>query len=341
MARPKMRKDLTGMRFGKLTVKKIDEERTKDGKVYWWCICDCGNKKSIQSTSLTRTNGGAKSCGCGRNSIEAQIKAKTTRIKYPKDITGLKFGRLTVIGKTNIKSDRASDNGALLWKCQCECGNICYYSRYSLITPNGVRSCGCLYDDTRGIYSKKYNTYDLDNYDFGIGYCNNGTYFFFDKEDYDKIKEYCWWYDGRYVIAHTTKNDEKYTTDIIRMHRVVMDIPDREDIEVDHKNLIRYDCRKINLRQANSYENARNKDYSSLSPTGVTGVRQEHSKWLATIKLNGKNIRLGLFENFEDAVKARQDAEIRLFGEFRFDMSNKDIIDEENMDQYKIFKEAI
>lgn len=34
MARPKMRKDLLGKRFGKLTVMVIDEERTKDNKVY-------------------------------------------------------------------------------------------------------------------------------------------------------------------------------------------------------------------------------------------------------------------------------------------------------------------
>lgn len=54
MARPKMRKDLLGKRFGKLTVIGIDEERTKDNKVYWWCQCDCGNTTSVQSTALTR-----------------------------------------------------------------------------------------------------------------------------------------------------------------------------------------------------------------------------------------------------------------------------------------------
>ena len=117
-------------------------------------------------------------------------KACATRNNYPEDITGLKFGRLTVVEKTEIKSKRKSDKGSYLWKCLCECGNVCYYSRYALITPNGVRSCGCLYNESRYEASKKYNTYDLDNYDFGIGYCNNGTHFFFDKEDYDKIKNY-------------------------------------------------------------------------------------------------------------------------------------------------------
>ena len=337
MARPKMRKDLTGMRFGRLVVIGIDEDRTKDGKVYWLCRCDCGNITSALSTSLTRKKHGVKSCGCARNSKEAIAKARITRESYPKDITGMRFGRLTVIERTNMKSTRASDNGAYLWKCKCDCGNICYYSRYSLITPHGVRSCGCLYRDTRSEISKNYCTYDLDNYDFGIGYCDNGTYFFFDKEDYDKIKNYSWWYDGRYVIAHSLK-DDKYTTDIIRMHRIVMDIEDREDINVDHKNLIRYDCRKCNLRRATDSQNSMNKDYSYMSQSGIPGIRKENNKWVATITINKKSIRLGLFEKLNDAINARKSAEDKLFGEFKYDLSNKDIIDESNLDKYRIFE---
>jgi hypothetical protein len=340
MAKALMRKDLSGKRFGSLVVDCVDEERSGDGKVYWWCDCDCGGRKSIQSTSLTRKRGYTKSCGCARNSKSAKIKARNTHNSYPEDITDLKFGRLVVLRKTNMKSVRACDNGAYLWECLCDCGNICYYSRYNLITPNGVRSCGCLYDDSRYEIAKKYNTYDLDNYDFGIGYCSNGTYFFFDKEDYDKIKKYSWWYDGRYVIAHSLDND-KYTTKIIRMHRIVMDIKDREDIEIDHKNLIRYDCRKTNLRRATSSQNAYNKDYSYMSSTGYVGVRKENNKWLASIQIEGKTARLGLFNTIEEAIETRKNAELKLFQEFRYDMSNKNIIDEKNMDKYRIYKEVI
>lgn len=336
MAKALMRKDLTGMRFGKLIALRVDEEKTKNNKVYWICKCDCDNEKSIQSTSLTRKKGGIKSCGCLRNSKEAKEKAKITRESYPKDITGMKFGRLTVLEKTNIKSTRKSDNGAYLWKCQCDCENktICYYSRYSLITPNGVKSCGCLYDESRHEIGKKYCEYDLDTYDFGIGYCNNGTFFYFDKEDYDKIKDYSWWYDGRYVCAHSLEND-KYTTKIVRLHRLVLDIEDREDINVDHKNLVRYDCRKINLRKATTSENAMNKDYSYMaSHSGFVGVKKQGNKWSANIGINNKSINLGLFENKCDAIKARKEAEVKYFGEFRFDLTNKDIITEQNMHEH-------
>lgn len=94
-----MKRDLTGMRFGKLTALHIDEERSVPSKVYWICQCDCGNLKSIQSTALTRKKNGTKSCGCARNSKEAKMKARITSSSYPKDIKNLKFGRLLVLEK--------------------------------------------------------------------------------------------------------------------------------------------------------------------------------------------------------------------------------------------------
>ena len=339
MAKALMRKDLRGMRFGKLVVLYVDEERSGNGKVYWWCRCDCGKLTSVQSTSLTRKKRGVKSCGCARNSKEAVEKAKKTRSSYPQDITGIRFGRLVVLRKTSMRSTRQSDSGSYLWECLCDCGELCYYSRYALITPGGARSCGCLYSDSRYEIGKKYCEYDLDTYEFGIGYCNNGTHFFFDKEDYEKIKDYCWWYDGRYVCAHTLERDN-YTTKIIRLHRVVMDIKDREDINVDHKNLVRYDCRKINLRRATDVENNRNKDFSYMSSSGIVGVRQERNKWLASITVDGKELRLGLFKTIEEASEARLEAELEYYGEFRYKPEEYDTITEENLHLYEINKIA-
>lgn len=41
-----------------------------------------------------------------------------------------------------------------------------------------------------GKKNKRYNRYDLTG-EYGIGYTNQGVEFYFDLEDYDKIKEYC------------------------------------------------------------------------------------------------------------------------------------------------------
>ena len=54
-------KDLTGQKFGRLTVLKYIKS-TKTGKPIWLCECDCGNKKEILGESLL--SGNTRSCGC-------------------------------------------------------------------------------------------------------------------------------------------------------------------------------------------------------------------------------------------------------------------------------------
>ena len=70
-----------GERFGKLTVVSKDENKDKGGCIKWICKCDCGNIVSVRSGYLR--NGTTKSCGCIRRKV--------------KDISGEKFGRLTVL----------------------------------------------------------------------------------------------------------------------------------------------------------------------------------------------------------------------------------------------------
>ena len=65
-------KDLIGQKFGKLTVIALDEERTEQSleerrkkirtrsRVYWNCLCDCGNMKSVRQDSLI--SGKIKTC---------------------------------------------------------------------------------------------------------------------------------------------------------------------------------------------------------------------------------------------------------------------------------------
>jgi len=52
-------RDLTGQKFGRLTALERAENTTR---TRWICICECGNKKTIFSSSLI--SGNTKSCGC-------------------------------------------------------------------------------------------------------------------------------------------------------------------------------------------------------------------------------------------------------------------------------------
>lgn len=54
--------DLTGKRFGRLTVIERNEKTTKSCSVYWKCICDCGNETIVSRNSLRSSH--TKSCGC-------------------------------------------------------------------------------------------------------------------------------------------------------------------------------------------------------------------------------------------------------------------------------------
>lgn len=60
-------KQLIGLTFGRLTVagEGIRPPHVKNTYKYWLCRCECGNEKTIISTSLT--SGSTLSCGCLRN----------------------------------------------------------------------------------------------------------------------------------------------------------------------------------------------------------------------------------------------------------------------------------
>lgn len=119
--------DLTGQKFGRLTV--IERDYSKKNRTYWLCQCECGNKKIVESCNLRK--GLTKSCGC----LQKERSSEVNLI----DLTGRNFGRLTVL-KRDIKNTK---NGAVLWICQCECGNIISTTGNHL-NQKHTQSCGCL-----------------------------------------------------------------------------------------------------------------------------------------------------------------------------------------------------
>lgn len=141
-------KDLTGQCFNYLTVLEKTNKR-RNGAVVWLCRCKCGNLKEATSGDLNAKR--VTSCGCYN-----QEKAR----KQFKDIMGQKFGRLTVLEKT----DKRTSNRGIIWKCRCDCGNFCEISRDSLL--KGTRSCGCLQREKAAMLCKQ-KGYDLTNQKFG------------------------------------------------------------------------------------------------------------------------------------------------------------------------------
>ena len=75
------------------------------------------------------------------------------------DITGQKFGRLTVIQRAKNKNNR------VMWTCQCDCGNILDV-RSDQLRRGVTKSCGCLQKENSAKIGKS-NFKDLSNKRFG------------------------------------------------------------------------------------------------------------------------------------------------------------------------------
>lgn len=130
--------DITGQRWGRLVairhVGYTTTEHSGKRQAVWLWQCDCGNTKEIPATQVK--HGGTRSCGC------KAIEHITAFRKQ--DITGERFGRLIAICPT----DERDANGSVIWKMQCDCGNITYKT-INALKSGRVLSCGCLYADTR------------------------------------------------------------------------------------------------------------------------------------------------------------------------------------------------
>lgn len=120
-------KDLTGQIFGELTVLyRCEDKIYGSGRMrpQWMCVCTCGENKKVPGDQLR--SGHTKSCG-------------HLRIK---DLTGQKFGKLTV-KKLFTKVVQPSGQVRTEWLCNCDCGETTVVSSGNLTSGHTV-SCGCL-----------------------------------------------------------------------------------------------------------------------------------------------------------------------------------------------------
>ena len=223
------------------------------------------------------------------------------------DLTNKQFGLLKPIRLNGqyVSPKGKKDN---IWYCECECGNY-KNVRASSLTSGSVKSCGCLN------HIKKINRYDLSG-SFGIGFDSNDRVFLFDLDDYEKIKVYTWYQSQNGYFRTGIKENDEWKQ--IQMHRLIMNVLD-EKVLIDHINGDRFDNRKINLRYANYSQNMHNSYASKRNTSGIRGVSfdTDTKRWRSRLNINGNRIDLGSFAEFGEAVKARLNAEIEYYGEYR------------------------
>lgn len=232
-------------------------------------------------------------------------------IKVREDLTGQWFERLLVIEQTE---DYVSPSGIrkTQWLCECSCSEHKRVVVQGMALKRGLtKSCGCLRKELtrdRGKNNRKINTYDL-NGEYGIGWTiNTNREFYFDLNNYERIKDYCWYErvqeDGYCSLCATIENRSIKMTKFLGYKNH------------DHINRNPFDNRDENLRPATPTENARNHSLSKRNKSGVSGVCWDKScsKWTAYIKDNGKDKHLGVFSDKHEAIKVRLQAELKYYG---------------------------
>ncbi len=81
---------------------------------------------------------------------------------------------------------------------------------------------------------------------------------------------------------------------------------------VDHINHNKSDNRWSNLRVVTHQENCKNTPLYSTNNSGTSGVywHKRDKKWIACIYVNGKKKHLGCFDNKDDAIFSRKNANL-------------------------------
>lgn len=226
------------------------------------------------------------------------------------DLTGQKIGMLTVKGRAPDVIVGKDKRHLRAWYCDCDCGTKDFVTTTEKLRKEKYKSCGCLSKSNR--FQTHPNKYELCE-DYVIFYTHNNEKFYIDVKDVDLVKQYTWCINKGYVVNR----------DGILLHRLITNPP--SNMDVDHINHNKLDNRRCNLRIVFDYENMWNQKISKNNTSGVTGVYFEKNtgKWIAKIYVNGKQIFLGRFNAFEEAVRVRKEAEEKYFGEYSYDNSMK------------------
>lgn len=201
------------------------------------------------------------------------------------NLEGHKFNMLTVISLSKV-----TERGLKLYLCECECGNI--KELYGTAVKSGrSKSCGCLtrhgmtgtkeYTAWLGMYARCYN----ERNDSFEGYGGRGI------QVCDSWREKYKGFPNFYVDMGECPEGMSL---------------DQIDVDGDY---CPENCRWSDLSTQNFNQRLR-----VTNKSGKTGVRFADNKWVATISCKGERIYLGTFENYADAVDARQAAEIKYFG---------------------------
>lgn len=209
------------------------------------------------------------------------------------DLTGKKFGKLTVIERTENIGNRVA------WLCKCDCGNEKVVRGDDLKTGN-TKSCGCYRDEFKRVHghnTKRHGrTPEYTSWNHMMQRCynpKNNMYEFYGAKGVTVCER---WHEFKNFIEDM---GEKPSTG----HTI-----DRIDVYGNYE--------PSNCRWATREQQDRNVRVKITNKTGVKGVYIEKrtQKYRASIGVRGKTYQSKRFDTLEEAIQARKEMELKYWG---------------------------
>ena len=229
-----------------------------------------------------------------------------------KDIAGRQFGYLTAIEPTGEKNRKD-----YVWRCRCKCGKEVEYPATRLLLGNTV-SCGCL----RGAHFKEVNKYiggtslrqSLDEQVHSTKAMSGYTgvtvkrgkwkaYIKYKGQDislgcYDKLED---------AVKARARGKELVQMDALGLLDFYEELH-KDDPALPNRTKVREENRKSKQEQEQSKRSGFPAIRSNNS-SGHPGVSRKRDKWAAKITFEKITYQLGSYNNIEDAIAMRKEAE--------------------------------
>jgi hypothetical protein len=208
------------------------------------------------------------------------------------DLTGKKFGRLTVIERMPNNA-----NNKVVWRCKCDCGNEAVVIGSRLYTGKTV-SCGCVKSEKTTERNTKH------------GYCGTRLYAtrmnMISRCTNEKNRDYAD-YGGRGIsVCDEWLNKDTGVAAFVEWalangYQDGLTI-DRIDVNGNYEP---NNCRWVTMEKQS---HNRRRRYNRTGVTGIT-INPHNGRFVATITVHKKRIALGSYDTLEEATEARRKAE--------------------------------
>lgn len=211
------------------------------------------------------------------------------------DLTGQRFGRLIVTGSVPNPS---KTNRAKRWRCVCDCGN-CITTRGDGLRSGRTVSCGCYREEQRLKAVTKHGGHNTRLYTAWNNMLSRCVY-----KNAKNNKDY----GGRGISVC----EEWLEFENFRDWAMANGYTD--NLTIERKN-VDGNYEPGNCTWVTAQEQMFNTRIPQDNKSGHKGViySKKSHKWYAFIVINRRQISLGLYDLYEDAVKSREDGERKYY----------------------------